>query len=257
MLCSLLQDYGYPAIHYQGLSYILALSYVKLLNATIDILLPVKTNSMHHEVIGWYVYYDASYKYFSKEHLPYAIMAIILFLLFILSPLLLLLLYPTSCFQRYLSSCKLRSHTLQTLFIDAFQGHYKDGTEPGTRDCRWFAVIYILGRIIIVYVIFGYSENSICYAMTGITLIFLGMFMILLQPFKSSKVNTYHTIIIFSIALACCSVTTVNLAEVYARQIIPLPVAIIQIFSIIPTVVAIVYVGYFIAKRGFRMFMAH
>ena len=235
----------------------LLLSYVKLLNATIDILLPVRTNDMHHEVIGWYVYYDASYEYFSKEHLPYAIIGVILFLLFILSPLLLLLFYPTSCCQRCLSSCKLRSHALQT-FIDTFQGHYKDGTELGTRDCRWFAGIYFLGRIIIFYVMFGYSENSICYAMTGITLIFLGMLMILLQPFKSSKVNTYHTIIVLSVAVACCSVTMMNLAEIYARNTIPLPVAIIQIFSIAPTVVAIANVGYFIAKRGFRMFnMAH
>jgi hypothetical protein len=48
-----------------------------------------------------------------------------------------------------LSICKLRSHALQIFIaIDAFQGHYKDGTEPGTRDCRWFAGIYFLGRIL-------------------------------------------------------------------------------------------------------------
>ena len=65
----------------------LLLSYVKLLNSTVDILLPVRTYDMHDKVVGWYVYYNASYKYFSKEHLPYAITAITIFLLFILSPL--------------------------------------------------------------------------------------------------------------------------------------------------------------------------
>jgi hypothetical protein len=51
----------------------LLLSYVKLLNSTIDILLPVRTFDKYHEVVGWYVYYDASYEYFSKDHLPHAI----------------------------------------------------------------------------------------------------------------------------------------------------------------------------------------
>ena len=54
----------------------LLLSYVKLLNSTLDILLPVNVYNVHEEVVGWYVYYDASYKYFSKEHLPYAIMGL-------------------------------------------------------------------------------------------------------------------------------------------------------------------------------------
>ena len=44
-----------------------------------------------------------------------------------------------SCFQRY--CCRVNNHTLRT-FVDAFQDHYKDGTEPGIRDCWWFAGIY-------------------------------------------------------------------------------------------------------------------
>ena len=47
------------------------LSNVKLLNSTLDILLPVQVYNVSGEVVGVYVYYDASYKYFSKEHLPY------------------------------------------------------------------------------------------------------------------------------------------------------------------------------------------
>ena len=26
--------------------------------------------------------------------------------------------------------------------LDSFQGCYKDGTEPGTFDCRWFQLLY-------------------------------------------------------------------------------------------------------------------
>ena len=111
---------------------------MKLLNSTIDILLPIQVYNVHKEVVGLYVYYDAFYEFFSKEHLPYAIMGVFVFLTFVLSPLLLLLLYPMSFFQKCLSSCKLRRHMLHT-FVDAFQGYYKDCTEPGTCDCRWLA----------------------------------------------------------------------------------------------------------------------
>ena len=93
--------------------------------------------------------------------------------------------------------------------------------------------------------------------MTGITLTFLGMLMILLQPFKSSKVDIYHTIIVLSVAVACCSVTMLNLAEVYDRHTLSLPAAIILLFSITPTAVATAYVGYFIAKRCFRICTVH
>ena len=81
----------------------LLLSYVKLLNTTLDILIPVQIYHANPNKDGssWYVYYDASYQYFSKDHLPYyALLGISLFLTLGLCPLILLILYPMSCFQK-------------------------------------------------------------------------------------------------------------------------------------------------------------
>ena len=114
----------------------LLVSYVKLLNATLDILLPIKILYHIHpnqEDYNWYVFYDASYRYFSKDHLPYALMCIGLFLGFDQFPLILLLVYPMSCFPK--CYCGANNYALR-IFVDAFQGHYKDGIEPGTWDCR-------------------------------------------------------------------------------------------------------------------------
>ena len=36
------------------------------------------------------------------------------------------------------------------VFMDSFQGCYKDGTEPGTRDCRWFSAVPFIIRITIL-----------------------------------------------------------------------------------------------------------
>ena len=62
--------------------------------------------------------------------------------------ILLMCLYPCQWFQKCLNHCRLQSHFLHT-FIDAFQGCYKDGTN-GSRDCRWFAGLYLFTRILIL-----------------------------------------------------------------------------------------------------------
>ena len=198
--------------------------------------------------MGVYVYYDASYKYFGKEHLPYAIMGVLFFLTFVLSPLLLLLLYPTSCFQKCLSSCKLRSHMLHT-FVDAFQGHYKDGTEPGTRDCRWLAAIYFLGRIIIFYMFFGALKDIMCFALSGLLFIFLGVVMIIFQPYKLKKLNIYHTLLPFFMAAASLSIMFLDEAEIKARWFIKPAVSLIAIFYTSPILVAMAYFTYCMSYR--------
>ena len=218
----------------------LLLSYVKLLNTTLDILLPVQLYhiSPNEDGSGWYVYYDASYHYFSYNHLPYAIMSITLFLIFGLSPLILLIVYPMSCFQK--CCCGANNYALRT-FVDAFQGHYKDGTEPGTRDCRWFAGIYFLGRIMILYVIFGVIKNAVCYALVGFTFMVVGMLIIVLQPFKSSKVNTYHTLLLFFMAVCCFSITTVNQAESKAHWMIKFLTPLVWIIYMSPILAMMAY----------------
>jgi 4-amino-4-deoxy-L-arabinose transferase-like glycosyltransferase len=91
---------------------------------------------------------------------------------------------------------------LQT-FVDAFQGHYKDGTEPGTRDCRWFAAVYFLGRIVILYIIFGITQDVLCYTLVGISLLLILLVTVMLQPYKSTKVNNYYISIQLFLAIAC------------------------------------------------------
>ena len=75
-------------------------------------------------------------EYFTAKHAPYFAIAIFVLLLIVLPPPILLFLYPTQKFQRFLDRFKLRSHFLTT-FTDAFQGCYKDSSNGG-RDCRSF-----------------------------------------------------------------------------------------------------------------------
>ena len=221
----------------------LLLSYVKLLNSTLDMLSPTKVHDINSNFTkqNWYVYYDASYKYFGKEHLSYAIMTILFFFVFVLSPLVFLLVYPTRCFQKY--CCGSRNQLLRT-FADTFQGHYKDGTQPQTRDCRWFAAVYFLGRIVLLYFIFGVTQNRVCFVLAGLFLILLGIVMVLFQPYKSAKANTFHTVLPFFMAFSSLLITLLNESEVMSRPLIKHIVPVAIFCFTLPIVIVISYTVY-------------
>ena len=117
----------------------LLLSYSKLLTVSYQLLDASTLYNITGKTVGPAVlYYNASIEYFSKEHLPFAVPALCVLLVFVIFPLLLLLLYPMRSFQRCLGYCtRIRWQFLHT-FADAFQGCYKNGTN-GTRDYRYFA----------------------------------------------------------------------------------------------------------------------
>ena len=120
----------------------LILSYHKILSVNFDLSAFTSPIDSSGKAVGKFLYYDASYKHFGPDHLPYGILAIISFKLINLLPFLLLLLYPMKWFQKCMNKFKL-SHLALHTFVDSFAGCYNDGTEPGTRDCRYFAALFL------------------------------------------------------------------------------------------------------------------
>ena len=168
----------------------LLLSYVKLLNVTADLLIPTFVYDINGSSVGHYLYYDATIEYFGEEHFPYGVLAVFFMLVFFLFPLLLLLLYPMQCFQQCLNCCGIRWHALH-IFIDAFQGSYKDGTN-GTRNCRYFAAAFFLVRILL-YIIFAFKPTELFYGTALLVVIPLVMAIVILQPYKL-RFSTYNAV---------------------------------------------------------------
>lgn len=81
----------------------------------------------------------------------YAIPAIFFILLAII-PTLFLPFNQFSWFQKILQCLKIDN---QLIIMDSIQGCYKNGTEPNTRDYRWFAAVPLIGRgaLLVVYAI--------------------------------------------------------------------------------------------------------
>jgi len=66
----------------------------------------------------------------------------------------------------------MRWHALH-IFIDSFQGCYKDGTN-GTRDCRYFAGVYLTTRLLLC-IVFALTLGVYYYAAGTVVLIAIAM----------------------------------------------------------------------------------
>ena len=179
----------------------LLLSYVKFLSVSFDFLVSVNLYNAHGESMEPYLYFDGTVEYFGKQHLPYAILAIVVLSIFNILPLLLLCLYPCHCFQRVLNACKLRCQALHVL-MDAFQGCYKNGTN-GTRDCRYFSALYLFVRVSIFMMIavsLSLSRFVYCF-LVGVIFTLFAILFVVVQPYKLSIHNTIDTVLILITSL--------------------------------------------------------
>ena len=130
------------------------LSNVKLLSLCVEILIPISVYqfvTLQNVSHSRRLYYDTTVEYFGPKHLPYAVMAIVILFIFILLPTLLLTLYPFRAVQKCLNLLPGRSQLVLNTFMDSFQGCYKDGTEPETRDYRYLSALHFIIRFISVY----------------------------------------------------------------------------------------------------------
>ena len=89
-----------------------------------------------------YLFYAGDIEYCGKEHLPFAILALLLLVVFMLLPVLLLFLYPCTCFQQFLNRVNCNFTKLK-IMMDVFQGNYKDRTD-NNRDYRFFSGIFFI-----------------------------------------------------------------------------------------------------------------
>ena len=124
------------------------LSTLKVQSVTLDLLSPIPLYHVDGSIDPkLYLYLAGDVKYFGPKHLTYAIFALFFFTFFLFIPGLLLFLYPCSLFQHFLNKIHCNFLALR-IFMDVFQGHYKDGTN-NTRDYRFFSGIFFLMRFVL------------------------------------------------------------------------------------------------------------
>ena len=180
-----------------GFNSFLIMSYMKLLSVSFSLTLPTKIYDVNATLYKdrRYLYYDANVELFSKEHLPYAILASVVLLVLVLLPLVLLCLYPCCCFQRLLNRCGLNCQALR-IFMDSFQGCYK----IAPYDCRYFAGFYLLLRIVVI-VLVSWTLSVLFITGFAVACTLGAVFIVIIRPYKQSYSNTIDAVLLLSVAI--------------------------------------------------------
>ena len=166
------------------------LSYSNVVFATMLFLVPQSLYNGEGQKLSISVMaFSPSTLFFHKGHLPLAIFSIFVLLTFIAVPPIVLLFYQTSFFKKCLRRFKINSQTLRT-FVETFQVCYKDGTN-GTRDCRYFAGLYFILRVVIIVFTTIYSNlvNESVLVCGFIALLFA-----LVRPYKKHIYNVIDAV---------------------------------------------------------------
>ena len=172
----------------------LVLSHVKFLSVSFDLLVPTSVWNVKGERVGLYLYYDATFEYFGRKHLPYGILALCVSFFFLILPLLLLLLYPLRIFQRLCGNWQ-----VLRIFIDSFQGSYKDGVVEGKYDYRYFSAAYLIMRIAL-FLTYTLTLSNYFYIISAIILLLLALVVSITKPYRE-KLSAYVTVDIVMILL--------------------------------------------------------
>lgn len=184
-----------------SLATFLLLSYTRLMLISFDLLYPVPVFNEYGAVAKRTLNFQQNISYLSKEHLPFAFLAIVVLILLVVLPPLLFLVYPMKCCQRSCIQYPCNKAGL-TQFVEIFQGCFKDGTE-NTRDYRWFAIFYFALRFaMFVTHMIGYGGRpKTSFLLPAIVLLGASLTILLLRPYKRNLYNSVD-----GVMLACSSV---------------------------------------------------
>ena len=118
--------------------------------------------------------------------------------------------------------------------MDSFQGCYKDGTN-GTRDCRYFAGLYLIVRILlytgtIIKLLLPHSFSPL----EALLLVGFTASVAVIQPYKRSVHNTIDSIILHVLILIVFAYTSVLIAGSASSQFIGISALVFEISFLLP-----------------------
>ena len=229
----------------------LLLSYLKFVQVSLYLLHGITIHNSYGVTETKVLYWDATVKYFSKEHLPYAVAAILILTIFILSPALLLLCYPTKLFRKCSTYCRFRRWQALHVFVEKFQGCYKDGVN-GTTDFRSLAGLYLAVRIILTVIgdIEYHSSYAVGWLLSAIIITAASLLIATARPYKRNYMNVLESLMLALLGLLSLLILAYEYLLPPETHLL-LPYLILTLISI-PQLVLILYVLYH-PLRGRRL----
>jgi len=213
-----IQQYQLKSSLIQIFATFILLASAKLLSASIDLLLFFTTayNQKLEKLNTKFFYYDPTIEYFSSEHLPYALVALVVGFIFILVPFVLLLFYPCSCSHKLLNMLNIRLQALH-IFMDAFHGNYK--IKP--YDMRYFAAFYFFQRVLFFFLL-SFFHSNVSLTVAGIILLFTAVVVTVFQPYKNPIQNQLDTFFLTSSSMSHLILCALYMSGKQDHQHVPL-----------------------------------
>ena len=213
----------------------LTLAYSKIIIVSSELLIGATVTDINRNS-SRYLLLAPTVPYFGSEHLPFAILAIVVLSTFIAPPPLLLIAYPTLTFQKTLGCLKVRWPALH-IFVDVFQGCYKNRTD-GTNDYRYFAAFYFILRIIMLLVNVCNNLVGLGWTLSTAVLIIGSLLFALLRPYKKNWLNILDSVILASLGLGTLWVLY-NIEKPQRKWI-----QLLEFIVALPLMYLVVYVAY-------------
>ena len=225
----------------------LLLSFSKILFVSFTLLYIFDVEHNKGDTINCILYYDPTVECYALEYYIFAAIGGCVSVLFIIFPTILLILYPTRLFRKCASCCGFRRWHALHMFVESFQGRYKDGTN-GTRDFRMASASFLILRIITLASIVNRTYSSSGFLVLQCVL-FVGTscFYAIMRPYKlniSSNVDFVVLVLLELLSLLLLAVAYHPAAKKFTHLILG-PALLLGV----PHMILIFYICYVVAKK--------
>ena len=234
----------------------LVLSYTKFTVVSVYLLTPTTLHESTGPVRGLGLYYQGGVRYLSKEHAPFFAMAVFVMVTFVLLPPVLLLVYPLKLLEKVTTKLGYCGQFFQPgsrmqLFLDTFQGCFKDGTN-GTRDFRYFAGLYFVLRTVL-FTSYAYSGLWFQQYIVQQLVCTIGILLFaIVRPYKKNFYNNLDALLLGILAM----INTLSIFNIFFAELgLPLPkwgFAIQYVLIFCPLIYMTCYVVWRVARNNKR-----
>ena len=185
----------------------LLLSFSMLVLTSFELLSTVDMSNINGTTVSQALYIEPSIKHYSKDHIPYMMVALIMVFFCGICPAFLLCLYPTRMFRKFIQCCSPRRRLALDTFVETIQGCYRNGLN-GDRDYRMTPAVFMF--IVLLYVLYylifpKYVSNGTAGIGLSTLTIVITLLLCYLKPYKSSLMNlslSFH----FAMITAVCAI---------------------------------------------------
>ena len=97
----------------------------------------------------------------------------------------------------------------------------KNGTQPGTRDCRWFSSSYFI-YYFILFIQYAFTSSMISFFIAALILLLFAILIMAIQPYKSSlsHLNFINTLFMIGVSFLFVSIGGHTLSTLFDHQCI-------------------------------------